>query len=151
MHVYPARTLPGCPSERAMVLAHVQRKGFMDVVRNSGLRGLYHGFEPTLYRDVTFNMAFFTFREIIVRIYRNRTGNDPNPFQRTLMGILSGTMASVFACPFDVVKTRIQGSELKQARAGATAASNCECFQYQYILCVVGEVLVCGGFLHART
>ena len=104
-----------------MVLAHIQKKGFMDVVRSTGIRGLYHGFEATIYRDVTFNMAFFTFREIIVRIYRNQTGNDPNPFQRTLMGILSGTIASVFACPFDVVKTRIQGGELKQAGSAGAA------------------------------
>ena len=105
----------GCPSERAMVLAHIQKKGFMDVIRNTGIRGLYHGFEATIYRDISFNMAFFTIREIFVRVYRNHYGTDPNPFQRTLMGIISGTMASVFACPFDVVKTRIQGKDLKSA------------------------------------
>lgn len=115
--------VPGCPSERAMVLAHIQRKGFIDVVRSTGVRGLYHGFEATLYRDVTFNMAFFTIREIIVRIYRNRFGENPTPFQRTLMGICSGTMASVFACPFDVVKTRIQGMELEAvAKTGSTSS-----------------------------
>ena len=106
-----------------MVLAHIQKKGFMDVVRSTGIRGLYHGFEPTLYRDVTFNMAFFTFREIIVRLYRKHYDSDPDPFQRTVMGIVSGTMASVFACPFDVVKTRIQGGEL-----ATTGASTSECF-----------------------
>ena len=105
-------THPGCPSERAMVLAHIQKKGFMDVVRETGVRGLYHGFEATMYRDVAFNTGFFTFREVMVRIYRSHFGNDPNPLQRTWLGILSGTMASVFACPFDVVKTRIQGSDL---------------------------------------
>ena len=98
-----------------MVLAHIQKKGFMDVIRNTGVRGLYHGFEATIYRDISFNMAFFTIREIMVRVYRNQYSKDPNPFQRTLMGIVSGTMASVVACPFDVVKTRIQGKELKSA------------------------------------
>ena len=120
-----------------MVLAHIQKKGFMDVVRNTGIRGLYHGFESTLYRDITFNMGFFTFREIIVRIYRNNTGSDPNPFQRTLMGIVSGTMASVFACPFDVVKTRIQGGKL--ATAAGASNGECPCFP-----------LLCGSFLCAR-
>lgn len=95
-----------------MVLAHIQKKGFMDVIRNTGVRGLYHGFEPTIYRDITFNMSFFTVREIIVRVYRRYYGEDPNPFQRTVMGIIGGTVASVFACPFDVVKTRVQGKEL---------------------------------------
>ena len=98
-----------------MVLAHIQKKGFMDVIRNTGVRGLYHGFEPTIYRDISFNMSFFTVREIIVRVYRKYYGEDPNPFQRTVMGIIGGTVASVFACPFDVVKTRVQGKELHSA------------------------------------
>ena len=105
-----------------MVLAHIQKRGFIDVVRTTGVRGLYHGFEATLCRDITFNMAFFTIREILVRIYRNQTGDNPSPFQRTLMGICSGTMASVLACPFDVVKTRIQGMELEAVAAAAGAA-----------------------------
>lgn len=111
MHVHHTHS-SGCPSERAMVLAHIQKKGFMDVIRSTGIRGLYHGFEPTIYRDISFNMAFFTVREIIVRVYRNRYSRDPNPFQRTLMGIVGGTVASVVACPFDVVKTRVQGKSL---------------------------------------
>ena len=96
-----------------MVLAHIQKKGFMDVVRSTGIKGLYYGFEPTLYRDISFNMAFFTVREILVRIYRTYYGEHPSPFTRTVMGIFGGTVASVFACPFDVVKTRVQGRELQ--------------------------------------
>lgn len=98
-----------------MVLAHIQKKGFVDVIRNTGIRGLYYGFESTIYRDISFNMAFFTVREIFVRLYRNHYVEDPNPIHRTLMGVVSGTMASVVACPFDVVKTRIQGVNLKSA------------------------------------
>jgi solute carrier family 25 aspartate/glutamate transporter 12/13/solute carrier family 25 carnitine/acylcarnitine transporter 20/29 len=140
-----ATTLIGCPSERAMVLAHIQKRGFVDVIRTTGVRGLYHGFEATLYRDITFNMAFFTIREIIVRMYRNHFGNDPNPFQRTLMGIASGTMASVFACPMDVVKTRIQGRKLGQVPGAARAASNSECFPS-----LISLHYCCSGFLCAR-
>jgi hypothetical protein len=114
-----------------MVLAHIQKKGFMDVIKNTGIRGLYHGFEPTIYRDISFNMAFFTIREIFVRVYRNHYAKDPNPFQRTLMGIISGTLASVVACPFDVVKTRIQGKDLKSA-SGKAICGLCTC-----VLCVV--------------
>ena len=113
MHCVPMHITLGCPSERAMVLAHIQKKGFMDVVRNTGIRGLYHGFEPTVYRDVSFNMVFFTVREIIVRLYRSRYRQDPTPLERTVMGIIGGTAASFVACPFDVVKTKIQGKELK--------------------------------------
>ena len=106
----------GCPSERAMVLAQVQQQqgqGFREVVRKQGLSGLYHGWRATLYRDVYFNMTFFTFREIFVSHWRRRSeGQEPSPGMRVVLGIPAGCIASVVACPFDVVKTRMQGKEL---------------------------------------
>ena len=106
----------GCPSERAMVLAQVQQsrgQNFREVVRKQGLTGLYHGWRATLYRDIYFNMAFFTFREIFVSQWRQRSGGEePSPWRRVVLGIPAGCIASVVACPFDVVKTRMQGQEL---------------------------------------
>lgn len=111
-----ATTIIGCPSERAMVLAQVQQQqgqGFREVVRKQGLSGLYHGWRATLYRDVYFNMTFFTFREIFVSHWRRRSeGQEPSPGMRVVLGIPAGCIASVVACPFDVVKTRMQGKEL---------------------------------------
>ena len=102
----------GCPSERAMVLAHVRKQGFLQVIRETGLRGLFLGFSSTIYRDVSFNTVFFTARELFVRGYRSRYDESPDAWRRVLLGIPAGCIASVFACPFDVVKTRMQGKEL---------------------------------------
>lgn len=102
----------GCPSERAMVLAHIQKQGFLQVIRKTGLRGLFLGFSSTLYRDISFNMVFFTTRELFVRGYRNHYEESPDAWKRVLLGIPAGCMASVVACPFDVVKTRMQGKAL---------------------------------------
>lgn len=103
--------LIGCPSERAMVLAHIRKQAFTAVIKETGLRGLYLGFSSTLYRDISFNTVFFTSREVFVRMYRRHYG-DADPGTRVMLGYPAGTLASVIACPFDVVKTRQQGKAL---------------------------------------
>lgn len=92
-------------------MAHIRKQAFTAVVKETGLRGLYFGFASTLYRDISFNMVFFTSREIFVRFYRSHYG-EPDPWKRVLLGYPAGTLASIVACPFDVIKTRQQGSEL---------------------------------------
>lgn len=66
----------------------------------------------TLYRDISFNAVFFTAREIFVRSYHSRYGIEPDAKMRVVLGLPAGCLASVIACPFDVVKTRMQGDEL---------------------------------------
>lgn len=94
-----------------MVLAHIRKKAFTSVIRETGLRGLYFGFTSTLYRDISFNTVFFTSRELLVRNYQRLYG-DSDPWTRVMLGFPAGTLASIVACPFDVVKTRQQGQEL---------------------------------------
>ena len=98
-----------------MVLAHIRKQAFTAVIKETGIRGLYFGFSSTLYRDITFNMVFFTSREMFVKLYKHWShGIDPDAKTRVLLGFPAGTLASVVACPFDVVKTRLQGMELGQ-------------------------------------
>ena len=96
-----------------MVLAQIQKKGFRDVLRSAGIRGLYHGVEATLYRDISFNMVLFTLREYIIREYETRMGAEPNPITKIVIGLPASISAGIIACPFDVVKTRVQGKELQ--------------------------------------
>ena len=103
----------GCPSERAMVLAQIQKKGFINVLRNAGIRGLYHGAVATLYRDISFNACMFVIREHIFDWYKNRFGERPGLFWGIVWGLPATITAGIVGCPFDVVKTRIQGTELK--------------------------------------
>ncbi len=94
-----------------MVLAHIRKQAFIDVVRQSGVRGLYLGFSSTLYRDIYFNMVFFSTREGFVKLYKHYY-DDPDAWTRVMLGYPAGMLASVVACPFDVIKTRQQGSAL---------------------------------------
>lgn len=102
----------GGPSERAMVLAQIRKQAFLEVLRHTGLPGLYVGFSTTLYRDISFNVVFFPSREIFVRLFTSRCGRSPDAWDRVLLGYPSGVMAAVVSCPYDVVKTRMQGTEL---------------------------------------
>ena len=97
-----------------MVLAQIQKKGFVEVLKKAGLRGLYHGGMATLCRDVTFNQSLFVLRAIIMRAYEQRHGKEPSPFAKIWWGMPASITASVLACPFDVVKTRVQGKELNK-------------------------------------
>ena len=97
-----------------MVLAQIQKKGFFDVLRSAGVRGLYHGAEATLYRDITFNQALFVLRAIIMEWYENSTGEEPSPLRKVWYGLPASITAGIIACPFDVVKTRVQGRELHE-------------------------------------
>ena len=80
--------------------------------RQEGLFGLYDGFKVTLYRDIYFNVVLFCTREFIVSAYEKYYQVNADPWRRVMLGIPAGCIASVISCPFDVVKTRVQGKEL---------------------------------------
>ena len=104
-----------------MVLKQIQGKGFINVLRDAGIRGLYHGARATLYRDISFNMCMFVVREHIFDWYKNRFEERPGLFKGILWGLPATITAGIIACPFDVVKTRIQGKELENLSKLVTA------------------------------
>ena len=110
-----------------MVLAHIRKQGFFAVIRQTGFKGLYFGWSSTLYRDISFNSAFFTSREMLVRTYREWYGEDPNAKMRVVLGIPAGSLGSLVACPFDVVKTRMQGNELGMSCRGRHLSYDLTC------------------------
>ena len=94
-----------------MVLANVRQQGIVKVVRKTGIRGLYEAWTATLYRDIIFNLFFFTLREVFVREYRKRR-EEPDAPTRVLLGIPAGIIAATAGCPHDVIKTKMQGKPL---------------------------------------
>jgi solute carrier family 25 aspartate/glutamate transporter 12/13/solute carrier family 25 carnitine/acylcarnitine transporter 20/29 len=96
-----------------MVLAQIRKEGFFKVFWTTGFKGLYLGWTATLYRDVAFNMVFFTTREHIVSQYEARW-EPASPWKRVVLGLPAGVLASAVACPFDVIKTRMQGVKIGQ-------------------------------------
>eukprot|EP00731_Ephydatia_muelleri_P021325 Em0013g1052a len=106
-------TLVGCPTDRAMVLAQIRKQGFMTVIRETGLKGLYLGWTATLYRDMSFNGTFFALREGGVKWWTQyHNGEPPSILPRHGIGLCAGMIAATISCPFDVIKTRMQGRQL---------------------------------------
>ena len=96
-----------------MVLAQIRKQGVVQVIKDTGLKGLYKGWTATLYRDILFNITLFTTREMFVEQYKNKTGKtDLNILERIALGLVPGCLASAIGCPHDVVKTRMQGASL---------------------------------------
>lgn len=92
----------------------------MSVLKISGLRSVYNGFCATLYRDVIFNMAFFSSREMFVDLYERHYLQSPNAWTRVILGYPAGCIACTISCPLDVVKKRIQGSDLNKISSMCT-------------------------------
>ena len=97
-----------------MVLAQVQKQGFFKVITTTGLKGLYKGWTATLYRDVMFNIIFFTSRGYLVEQYTNINGCEPQAFKRVALGLPAGCLSCTVSCPLDVIKTRMQGQKLSK-------------------------------------
>ena len=85
-----ATTIIGCPSERIMVLAQIRKQGIFEVIRTTGLRGLYKGAVVTSCRDISFNAVFFTATEGIVKAYVAYSGKEQDSYMRYKAGLVAG-------------------------------------------------------------
>ncbi|GMH71280.1 hypothetical protein TL16_g05610 [Triparma laevis f. inornata] len=82
----------------ASVPGHTLTDELRTIFLQSGFRGLFHGLNVTLMRDVPFSGVYW----LSVEKLRQEGVGD------FLGGMLSGIIASCFTTPFDVVKTRMQ-------------------------------------------
>ena len=79
-----------------------------------GVRTLFRGFAPTLWRDVPFSAIYWVGIEEMRRVWRQRDGLPVSVSQEFTQSFVNGFVAgSIAACcttPFDVVKTRQQAT-----------------------------------------
>lgn len=78
---------------------------FTAMLKQHGLRGLFKGLTPTIMRDTPFSAIYWTSYESFKKA-KNIT--NPNFFEAFVGGALAGTLAALFTCPFDVIKTHQQ-------------------------------------------
>lgn len=83
------------------------------IIQQEGVRGLYRGLAPTLWRDVPFSAVYWLCIEHFRKMWKDRAEVSPTALQETgeafVNGAVAGIIAACFTTPMDVVKTRQQG------------------------------------------
>ena len=94
------------------------------ILKSSGVRGLWSGLGPTLWRDVPFSGIYWysleTIKQTLIHSYRTSSDipySEQLPFHAHYFisfasGFSGGVIASNFTTPFDVVKTRRQTASM---------------------------------------
>lgn len=98
-------------------------EGFLYIIRNEGIGGVYQGaFATALKQGSNQGLRFMCFNE-----YRRIITNDGEKRLTPIMGLFGGMLSGCFSTlgnnPFDVVKTRMQGTKSSQY------SSTLDCFK----------------------
>lgn len=83
------------------------------LVKTDGVRALYRGLGPTLWRDVPFSGIYWAGYETWKKFF-SRTTDLPVPVVAFASGAISGMTSALLTHPFDVTKTRRQALTLSQ-------------------------------------
>jgi len=78
------------------------------VWKYEGVRGLFTGYIPSLFRDVPFAALYFCTYETMKSAQYRLTGRPLTSKNHLLAGATAGAIGSCATIPFDVVKTRLQ-------------------------------------------
>lgn len=92
------------PSTFAVTKEIVSRHGF-------GSNGLNRGLTATIMRNAVFNSFYFGFYHSVKRYIPPKQDPALEFVSKLAIGFVSGTVASCLNIPFDVAKSRIQGSQ----------------------------------------
>ena len=98
-------------------------KGMQSVARNDGMLSLWRGYSATMWRDVPFSIVYWYGFEHIKATIEDPTNNMSNLNDQVFLtsfvaGACSGSFAAFCTTPFDVIKTRRQVLQGKEARTG---------------------------------
>lgn len=106
------------------------------LVRQDGLRVLWRGLQPTLWRDVPFSALYWTILEPSKKLLQTLSANETevsSPLSNAAIsftcGAFAGSIAAALTTPFDVAKTRQQlilnRTDFHQISKSAGFTSNC--------------------------
>jgi solute carrier family 25 aspartate/glutamate transporter 12/13 len=94
-------------------MANMATTTVRDVVKDLGIKGLYRGTVPTLFRDVPFCFIFFplyaNLKALQTKCFVDDSRKISEPFHISLVaGIIAGAISGALVTPADLIKTRVQ-------------------------------------------
>ncbi|KAI9299001.1 mitochondrial carrier [Neoconidiobolus thromboides FSU 785] len=91
-------------------------KEILKMVQQQGIRSLWSGLTPTLWRDIPFSGIYWTGYEYLKKELNQQGSLKLSPFSNSFIsGASSGILAAIITTPFDVLKTRTQVSNKKNS------------------------------------
>eukprot|EP00913_Durusdinium_trenchii_P016334 g15353.t1 len=98
--------------------------------QHEGVQGLYRGLQPSILRELSYSgvrMGLYEpVREMFLSFQGGKQSTSPLLI-KICAGAFTGAVGSVLANPFDLLKVRMQGAELKQAPMSVVAAGRAIC------------------------
>ncbi|KAF8609779.1 mitochondrial carrier [Ceratobasidium sp. AG-I] len=107
-------TSPGTPHTMQSVLA-----GIRTMVASDGVRSLWRGLGPTLWRDVPFSGIYWAGYETVRRMAHKR--GYAGVEAAFVSGATSGIFAALITMPFDTIKTRRQAALVSSAESATNS------------------------------
>ena len=106
------------PTERVKIIQQSSKKYIStatvirNILRDNGIKGLYIGTVPTIYKQsLSVGSRFWMYN--IIKDFFEKDGQKINSYQTVFTGALAGGLSTTFNHPFDVVKSRIQSNTNK--------------------------------------
>jgi solute carrier family 25 (mitochondrial 2-oxodicarboxylate transporter), member 21 len=96
---------------------------FLQTVRSEGVLALYRGLTPQLWRNAAWNSTYFSLIGTVKQRWADQ-GVEQSMQRDFCIGVVAGALATSFATPFDVAKSRMQNRGDVEYR-GATHALRC--------------------------
>jgi solute carrier family 25 carnitine/acylcarnitine transporter 20/29 len=89
-----------------------QGRSYWFLIRSEGIRGLYAGLIPTMWRDVpTFGVYFYSY-DYLQKVFIKEKTSSQNSYKeivgKMVAGGLAGQLTWIISYPFDVIKSYIQ-------------------------------------------
>lgn len=95
--------------------------------RHEGLQGLYRGLQPSVLRELSYSgvrMGLYEpIREMLVSCKGGSKEKTSPLLIKIAAGAFTGAIGSLLANPFDLLKVRMQGGDINQARMSVVAAT----------------------------